>query len=757
MFRHLLTVKTYCRNRRIASPFTSLLALALSLPACAGEVTSEKESGHRESQNNAALGDSSEQIEPATVAHPALRPSAAAALSPGALSEADDEGVKFAIEEGLGETIEGELEFTSGLTPVTSIRSSPERRAALRASKPESEQVELPTGPERKIDARLLDGDPNAQRLVLVRLRNPNPESVRAAVEHGIFDGTLRSNEEVEVARADALSQRRASVKEVQAPVAASVESLGGAVVHTYTNLFGLDVSLDLAGVLALAESDEVSYLSADAEVVEAAINGIGVRKGTQLNQFIDNGYDGEWGTDAHVAVVEARRLREEHPGFLDTTASGSSRIASKWNCSYPSPCSSVSNFTKPTNFHGTTVAGIILGDLLDDQDPAMTSTAAQKRRSGYAGEARLHYYRAQNTGSMRLALDHIASVSPLPRFVNLSIHAANDDNDCLGESAINQDANDLFELGILPIVAAGNSNHTSTSNCNVGSPGSAIGSFTVAAHGNDWINEDEQDVRAGALNTFSSRGGTSTEGKNRSIIDTSAYGCRSKFFDENKTYGISACGTSYAAPTVTAAAVDFSDWYKTYNGSLYINLPGVMFASLLLQGDRQLGTSSTMLAGYNNLWGAGRLKMRKGDPAGMDSPYLWKVGQVCVEDGEEVVIPINSGTTLPNDVDDLKAVIYWYDPQHAQGIQIDDIDLLLERTNGFVVRQSVTYDDNKERVHISGAGGHAYQLRIVGSFVTFDGPACGQDGMTVYYSFFYEDDDRDDGNGPSLSEIDPE
>jgi len=44
-----------------------------------------------------------------------------------------------------------------------------------------------------------------------------------------------------------------------------------------------------------------------------------------------------------------------------------------------------------------------------------------------------------------------------------------------------------------------------------------------------------------------------------------------------------------------------------------------------------------------------------------------------------------------------------------------------------------------------------------VGNNVTHDTALCGSNAMLVHWAYFYEDDDRDDGNGPTLSEIDPE
>lgn len=50
-----------------------------------------------------------------------------------------------------------------------------------------------------------------------------------------------------------------------------------------------------------------------------------------------------------------------------------------------------------------------------------------------------------------------------------------------------------------------------------------------------------------------------------------------------------------------------------------------------------------------------------------------------------------------------------------------------------------------------------AVELRIKGYDVTTDGEGCGTNQMLVYYAYFYEDDARDDVEGPFPMIIDVE
>lgn len=105
--------------------------------------------------------------------------------------------------------------------------------------------------------------------------------------------------------------------------------------------------------------------------------------------------------------------------------------------------------------------------------------------------------------------------------------------------------------------------------------------------------------------------------------------------------------------------------------------------------------------------------------------------------------------------------VAYWYDERHEDGTPIDNIDLSLEEKQSGswnLVRASWDTDDEKERVFYSDfSSGNSFRIRIDGTDVTADNAGCGTNSMKVHYAFFYEDSERDDSNGPTCDEIDPE
>jgi len=226
--------------------------------------------------------------------------------------------------------------------------------------------------------------------------------------------------------------------------------------------------------------------------------------------------------------------------------------------------------------------------------------------------------------------------------------------------------------------------------------------------------------------------------------------------FDSSGGYSLAECGTSYASPTIAASATVFAEFYRD-TFSYAIDNPGIMYANLLLMGDREIGSQTggvgKLNVGYQYISGAGRFKMRKWDNAGMDAPFEWATGYTCVDDGKAVKI-IDS-KTIPADVDFIKAVIWWYDRAHESGNPIDDIDLSLKYTGGPVLIHSSSADDNKERIYYNDnfftgpIQNKKVDLEIIGNSVSTDVEGCGVDSMMVYYAWMYEDNDRDDSDGP--------
>ena len=182
---------------------------------------------------------------------------------------------------------------------------------------------------------------------------------------------------------------------------------------------------------------------------------------------------------------------------------------------------------------------------------------------------------------------------------------------------------------------------------------------------------------------------------------------------------------------------------------SLFL-LPGVQKAYMLEMGDRANG----QVYGYNFYWGAGRTRVRRFDDVGMDAPWGRLSGYVCVGDSDEVIVEVKNGQLLSEAVDRLKASIWWFTDSYSNPVP-NDIDLYLQRsTNGttWTTIRSDTGSDLKKRVYYTPMGGYYARLKIVGTQVNGshnDNGACSSGQARVYFIWIYEDDARDDYNGP--------
>jgi len=584
-------------------------------------------------------------------------------------------------------------------------------------------------------------------------------------LELAAANGTIETVMDYEHMKAALLEEKRNAIASIQDAPVEYIEALGVRSIRRCRSMSCLVAELTSDQITALAGREDivtVQSLSGIGKLEE--VSGEEILQGTQLKQLVDTSdgthppYDGEYGSgssdDLLFATAELGTPHIDHKAFNDASSPYSERINTLFQCN-DYTCWVVDYYSPPADGdsfidnHFTATAGITFGDLRDSQDSAITSTEQRIERSGYAGESWIQFYKTNGSeDSWAEALGKMPDPIDVPRLVNSSWGFNDTDTYCRGTDSLSRVSNELFENGILQIKSAGNEFHyQNPANCNITSPGSAIGTFTVGGHTNSPWQDDEDDVRHGIVYYKSSRGGVSwSDGRHRSIVDVTATACRTKALDAYGGYTTQDCGTSFAAPTVTGAALDFVDWYKSNVGDS-IDQPGRLFASLLLFGDRQQESGGKMTTRFDHLWGAGRLKMRMFNTYGMDRPYKWVLGRGCISHHSTVTY------TFPNppvesDADIFKAVLFWYDRRHENGSTIDNLDLkLYDGTT--LLRQSNDSYDNKERIYYSGIGGKSISLKIYGANVTADNEGCGTNRMRFYFAAFYEDSARDDAEGP--------
>lgn len=584
--------------------------------------------------------------------------------------------------------------------------------------------------------------------------------------------------DDVELLREAWLAEREAVGEDALVGLADEIEACGGKVTWTLGGAMMLGASLPGSCIASLAKLPELAGLELDSEHVPEADAGhrmsipgdtISGRELEDLLQSYPFYLDGYYGS-AKLGYAEGlgNRTWIHHPGFEDAT--GNVRV-------HPYDCLTgvfcwASDYD-PGDPHPTAAVSILAGDITRGQDPDWTLYTDRVDRSGVARTS--HVYAANFTIGWDMStvwLDHGVRIGAIAESDYLA------DPDCEGKDGYSVTTNALYEAGIAVIKSAGNASHTSSTDCTVGAPASAIGVFAIAA--------SNVDLSGGSVEEIywrSARGGTSTQGRGRNIIGVTGPSDVQNVYPNHAWpqdgqgveyhYGTywggadpgpsSMNATSAATPAVAGAAELFRQWYATERNSM-INEPGLLYANLLLMGDRASGATTTVPQtsptniGYNNLWGAGQLRLRKYNAEGLDNPARYGSGKVCVGFTQMVDIDLTPSGPMDDDVDIIKAVAWWYDHRHDDlgGPDNDNLSMTLLR-DGLPVVLDASPDNRLRVVDTAPVAGSSYTLRLTGSDVSSDVEGCGTNSTMVYYAYLWEDGDRETGEDPELWWVRPE
>lgn len=570
--------------------------------------------------------------------------------------------------------------------------------------------------------------------------------------------------------RADVADARRESLRRPLEVVRAAIEEAGGEIVEVAELSGTVEARLTgalLADVLVLPE---VAAAEVPAEAVEdfyswttpdwstgEELDGDEIEEIIQSRILYRHPVGPYLGASVALGTTEpdADKLFLYHPGWND--GSGARRVS---NCDwspYTSSCSAY--FPVTADRHATAVASVIVGDITLGQDPNYGFNPAQRKRSGVARAATLVGF---DDGS-RAAVEAWATTAFQGTLINHSAHYL---ENCSGNTDWARTVNAIYESGIAWFNAMGNKKHDDVALCNAGGEAAALGAFAVNA-----ITWDDAATTSGMapLNSRGGVGSSPADGRSRAIVGIAAPTNFAYPYAHTVTevdcsgapmiYGADwpdspPCGpegigrTSGATPVVTGAAAIFKDYFLDAFNS-YIEDPGALYTNLLLMGDRQ---STVWNADpFDNMWGAGRLRLRAFDAYGLDNPAGWSTGDLCVDSLATVSLPMaalpNSGQPVGSAADHLRVVSWWYDGRVDDGIgshDHDNVDLRVVRSTSQTYNS--TLDDSRQRITIDSAvGGSSFEIKFIGRDVTADNEGCGTNSMRVYWAWMYEDTARDD------------
>lgn len=753
-------------NRQIA-----LLSTALLLTACDPLPPDETHSQLRESALNSDETDAPTTNE-VVWSHPMMT---GVGVSPTPLFEAknDPAGRRYAYggeisvkEDGTYVNREVLLRLERTAIPETTPTQQPAPHAEVPASK-------IGAGLAAQLEG--LDGLDIVRVEVVTKSDFPG---FQYDLERMVAEGLIESQDEWDTQRDILIEDRLSEVADLNSPLIDLVTASGGEVVSVCQTRPCVAADIPAAAIDTLAASPLTTrILTLDISGSPTSADGTDVRHGHQVQQLLQQTYDGEGATiastdDIVVAIVESvstqgssvdERYDSNHPAFKDDAGTTLRRAVTgasngwRWWCdTTQSPTCNHNTFpsSMPEGNHQTQVAGLIMGDFEDGQVSGLTA-AEEAAASGYAPEARGHFFLAANSTAFREAMDELPGITSgddPPHIANMSVRY---NTDCSGADAHSIAANNAFLDGIAVIAAAGNEGG-SASNCTVGAPGTALGSFTVGAigHSSSAVNSPA-DIRTASIwsetggGFVSGWGGNSTEGQGRTIVDMVAIGRRNSKLDPGETIdsGISGLNaTSHATATVSGAAASLMD-SAIANGKTWIDHPGRLYAFLLTMGDRQT-TSGKTNAGFDPHWGAGRLRVRMARDGGLDAPFQFHRFSTCIDDGEIYTFDISN---LSGDMETVKAAAYWYDKRHDGSFSsssvgtVANIDMTLLTSTYSILRTDFDADDNKAFIHhYTTSMPTGLKLRLHGTDVEGHDFGCGNDSIMVHVVVFVEDSDRE-------------
>ena len=704
------------------------------------------------------------------------------------------------LSDELGQVLHESGVFEAHVGPI------PTANAIAHAQAADAERLqrgEAPQGPppvvSEELAQRVAAAGPDEVVQVVLFLAIADVPAVHVAIQRAIGLGEVVNENDLRATEKRIHEQRQKIIAQGQKQILGLIGGAGGAVDFRCTDIPCIVASVPSEAVSMLASEPSVVYADVEVKSTPLActsgqsvyLNGEGINDVLQVQQLWDFqytaggstwNYDGNNGPGADIitAVVEGWPYRV-HIAFNDTS-SGSPRVQGMWDCN-SSCCGTATSWVQESNGpnfypgsvtcgvarswpwggqlweqHATLVAGAAIQDATDDQDQTVPNTPQEELwKSAPGREGKAYLYVAPNK---LVALNHAAGVSPKPRMLNMSY--GDSATNCLALGAHNLAVDALFEAGVLPVAALGNSGGSPTS-CTSAPPATAAGALAVGAFGDDdggddGIFQDCCSARDGwyaGSNAFgpSFGGGPSTpwsQAGGRSIVDVAGPW---QVWDRTSSAGVwypwsylgNIPGTSVAAPTVMSSLVAFSDMYEREIDS-WIQDPGALSALALIMGDGGTYLGGFQTSSFDPRLGAGRLQLRMLNQEGLDSPYMFHDGAVCVAQGESVTIPLNGGTSLPADMDTVKVVAWWFNEAistyQAYGNNID-----LKLTIGTNSYLSSSAWDEKERVWVTNAPSGVASLSIDGTYVPafHPSPGCTGPRQRVYYAVLGEDDDRDD------------
>ncbi|MBM4367490.1 MAG: S8/S53 family peptidase [Deltaproteobacteria bacterium] len=371
---------------------------------------------------------------------------------------------------------------------------------------------------------------------------------------------------------------------------------------------------------------------------------------------------------------------------------------------------------------HGTMVAGIALGSVMDGQDDRVDGNEAREARSGVARRAAAFFSEAHLSTTMDRVdeydtvyvgtegLDGLDVVSCSRSFNHSIVEATSKyqcptDDDARGLDAESEAVVWAFlDKHVVTVKSAGNT-HGVVGGCDgwgaveseVSTPGASPAAIAVGALSSGGR------TAAQIQSTFQLWGGQSSGSSGGRTGDGRAYpslvvahwqcGCPADYQDAHPRDPYGDMGaTSGATPRVAGALLLFKHWYLEAHGSGYANQPGRLVAHGLNFADgfasNRIGTGPLTQVPSSG-WGLGRFCLRLFvDDVGMTGDWFRGAASFTLGDGEyeKTQLAGGSGNGIPTGAQRLRITVWWLETNTGEGEERAYVQAWISKDGGDIV-----------------------------------------------------------------------
>ena len=530
----------------------------------------------------------------------------------------------------------------SGHEPYDNVRTQRERLEEFRALT------------ERTLALQPADCDVDPSRYAEDRV------AVTIMLEEQPFDFRRYRSAAADRRAMDALNEERsAQVRPDQNRIGALVERQGGRFMGGGLLVNIVDAELPVCGLREAASWPGVVTIEELGESEPAVgVHGIERREALGLPSLLLgppfgglfglDGSQGSWrsgGTRLRFGVIEAdSSLNTSHLSFRDGVGTAS-RVVDTDRCTFWFPSiRCINSATTTSSTHGTRVTSVLLGDLHDGQDPAISNVTERNRRSGVAPEGTVHYYSALYYSGERTAVEEATTQDGVD-VINMSLSPRIEvDGTCdnASHNGVREAIEAATDAGVLVVVSA--ANYGLVPGCNISNYGAfpdtlTVGGTNVAASRAALDTVARHPESSWGHVGVSLRGGRAVQTR---MVDVVTNHVHSHVAGGGQDGYVAVGGTSFSSPTIAGLAGLLYHWAYNRGGlSGAEDDPYVyrLLLSLMADGrvhpasearwhvDPSMGFGNVRFVdldaglGANGGWGFRRTTMLPG------SVHLWSVG----------------------------------------------------------------------------------------------------------------------------------